>query len=159
MASHETGETFVLIEPGVLQVVPLLPSAIGTVASIKARGLADGEATPVVRTIGGEAMRPPSPINLMGEMLPDGALSLTWTRRSRLGWFTAEDVGPPLGESAERYRITLQVSAGTLTFESTQPALVVPADQIAGMTGSVTIEVVQIGDFAQSRPARLSLEF
>ena len=30
---------------------------------------------------------------------------------------------------------------------------------LAGMTGSATIEVVQIGDFAPSRPARLSIEF
>ena len=159
MSSHAAGEAFVLIEPGVLQVVTFLPSSIDISASIKARGLADGEAIPIECMIGGEARRPPSPIDLAAETLPDGALSLTWTRRSRSGWFTPEGVEPPLGESAERYRVTVQGSAGTPMFEVTGPELLVQVDQIAGMTGSVIIEVVQIGDFAQSRPARLSIEF
>ena len=40
---------------------------------------------------------------------------------------------------------------GTLTFTPPEPQLAVPAEALAGMTGTVTINVSQIGDFAESR--------
>ncbi len=103
-------------------------------------------------------MRPPSPTDLVGQMLADGSLSLSWTRRSRLGWTWPSTSEPPLGESTEKYIVTVAGSAESLTFEALQPQLVVPSGALAGMTGTVTIEVVQVGDFASSRPARLTIE-
>ena len=64
----------------------------------------------------------------------------------------------PLGESAERYRVTVEGSATTATFEAFEPRIVIPADALAGMTGTMTISVVQLGDFAQSRPATTFIE-
>jgi len=104
----------------------------------------------------GEAMRPPSPVDLRAEVQADGALSLEWTRRSRLGWNSSGE--PPLGESSERYRVTVQGSAATLTVQAQQPAVLISADSLGGMTGSVTITVIQQGDFAESRPAIATVE-
>ena len=113
---------------------------------------------PIERIVSGEAMRPPSPTDLAGEVLGDGSLSLAWTRRSRLGWMWPEGSEPPLGESAEKYKVTVQGDAGSLNFEAFQPGLIVPADALAGMTGTLTVDVVQVGDYASSRPATLVMD-
>ena len=63
----------------------------------------------------------------------------------------------PLGESSEKYRVSLQGSAGPMTFEAFEPHIAIPADALAGMTGTVTLSVVQVGDFAESRPATASV--
>jgi len=157
MSSHALGEPFVLISPASLQEILLPPLALGTSVSIMARGLADDNAIPIERTVTGEAMRPPSPIDLQAVSAPDGALSLTWTRRSRLGWMWPAGTEVPLGENSEKYRVTLEGSAGTLTFEVSEPQIAIPAQALTGMTGTITISVVQIGDFAESRPATVSL--
>ena len=101
-------------------------------------------------------MRPPSPVDLRAEVQVDGALSLIWTRRSRLWNWPGDE--PPLGENSERYRVTVQGSAATLTVQAQEPAVLIPADSLGGMTGTVTIIVVQMGDSAESRPATATAE-
>ena len=157
MGSHSAGEAFVLINPGALQEIALPPFAIGTSVSVSARGLADGQAAPVVRVVTGEAMRPPSPSDLAAVIAADGGLSVNWVRRSRLGWMWPAGTEVPLGESAERYRVDVQGSAGSLTFGALEPQITIPVEALTGMTGAVSINVVQIGDFAESRPATISL--
>lgn len=157
MVSRGLDERFVLLTPGALQEVTLLPSALGTSVSVKPRGLADDDAQSIERVATGEAMRPPSPIDLVAVIQSDGGLSHSWVRRSRLGWLWPAGTDLPLGESVERYRVVLEGSAGTLTFTPTEPQLVVPAEAMAGTSGTVTIEVVQVGDFAKSRPVTASV--
>ena len=156
MASHGSDEKFVLIRPGTLQEIALPPSAIGASISIRPRGLADDDLQPIESVVTGEAMRPPSPVDLQAEVQGDGGLSLTWTRRSRLGW-NWPSADPPLGESSERYRVTVEGSAATLTMAASEPRALVSADSLNGMTGLVTITVVQIGDFAESRPVTATI--
>jgi hypothetical protein len=157
IGSHAVGETFVLISPGTLREVVLPPFAIGSTISIKARGLADDEAVPVVMTVTGEAMRPPSPVDLVVQVAADGGLSATWTRRSRAGWMWPAGSEAPLGESSEKYRVTVQGSSATVTFEALEPQIAIAADALTGITGAVAVSVVQIGDFAQSRPVTASV--
>jgi hypothetical protein len=59
----------------------------------------------------------------------------------------------PLGESVERYR----VGVGTQTFEAFEPWIVIPAEALSGVTGTVTVRVVQVGDYAESRPVTTSI--
>ena len=75
-----------------------------------------------------------------------------------LGW-NWPSADPPLGESAERYRVTVQGSAATLTLAASEPRAVISADSLVGMSGSMTITVVQIGDFAESRPVTATITF
>jgi hypothetical protein len=157
MSSHAAGEAFVLIAAGALQEVALPPLAIGTSVSIRPRGLADDQAQPVQRILTGEAMRPPSPVDLQAIAEADGSLSVQWVRRSRLGWMWPTGSELPLGENAEKYRIALQGSAGTLTYESFEPRITIPAADLTGFAGVTTVSVVQVGDFAESRPAQVSV--
>jgi len=73
------------------------------------------------------------------------------------GWLWPVGEEPPLGESAEKYRVTVQGSAGPLMFEVNEPQIVIPANVLTGMEGAVTVSVVQIGDYAASRPATASI--
>jgi len=123
MNGHAPGEIFVLIQAGAVQELVLPRSAVGTSASVVALGLADQNALPIECEVSGEATRPPSPINLVGEILTDGSLSLAWKRRSRIGWTWPSTSEPPLGESAEKYMVTVSGSAGALSFETLQPEL------------------------------------
>lgn len=82
---------------------------------------------------------------------------MQWVRRSRLGWMWPAGSELPLGENAEKYRITVQGSAGTLTFEAFEPRIIIPAAELTGFAGAATVSVVQIGDFAESRPVEVSI--
>lgn len=63
----------------------------------------------------------------------------------------------PLGENAEKYRVTVQASAGILTLEAFEPRIIISAAELTGFSGTTTVTVVQIGDFAESRPVAVSI--
>ena len=102
-------------------------------------------------------MRPRRRSDLQAVLGAGASFELSWTPGSRLGWMWPQGTEVPLGESAERYRVTVQGSAGKLTFAVTEPHVSISADDLVGMTGTLAINVVQIGDFAESRPAATSV--
>ena len=62
-----------------------------------------------------------------------------------------------LSAKARNGRVTVQGSTATLTLAANEPRTLVSADGLNGMTGLVTITVVQIGDFAESRPVTATI--
>jgi hypothetical protein len=66
----------------------------------------------------------------------------------------------PLGEEREAYRVTVTGSFGTRTAEVVAPRFSYGAAQQAqdGASGSLTIEVVQLGSHAPSRAARIVVQ-
>lgn len=70
----------------------------------------------------------------------------------------AESMDAPLGESSERYRVTLEGSAATVEQEVATNAASFDAGQVTGVgAGPATVHVVQLGDYAASRPATLTI--
>jgi hypothetical protein len=64
----------------------------------------------------------------------------------------------PLSERIEQYRITLTSATSSSELVSNQGSLTVPAATVTPLgSGPTTIEVRQIGDFAASRPAQLTI--
>ncbi|HJR82770.1 MAG TPA: hypothetical protein VJ775_02475 [Sphingomicrobium sp.] len=53
--------------------------------------------------------------------------------------------------------MAVEGSATTVAFEAFEPRIVIPADALAGMTGTLAISVLQVGDYAESRPASTSI--
>ena len=98
------------------------------------------------------------PVNLIAELLDNGDVVLSWTRRSRLGFAWIDGIDAPLGEASELYRANLAGASQSLELAATEPALTIAAADLAALgAGNLSIEVRQIGDVAVSRPAQLTL--
>ena len=102
-------------------------------------------------------MRPPPPVHLRAERLANGDLALSWVRRSRNGWVWLSGSDTPLGEEIESYRLTLSGEGfGRGVTLATPAYLYTAAEQAAdGLEGPLTVEVVQLGTSAPSRPASI----
>jgi hypothetical protein len=152
-AGHATDEPFCLLQPLALQSIPLPSWAIGADVAASAAG---GAGTSVL--FAGEAVRPPSPVNLAAERQSNGGLVINWTRRSRQGFAWIDGVDAPLGEASEQYRVLLTGAAGTIEMTAQQPSLTVADVDLAPVgIGPAIIEVTQIGDLGASRPAQLNI--
>ncbi|HYG48114.1 MAG TPA: phage tail protein [Allosphingosinicella sp.] len=155
--SHAPGEPFALIEAESLAGIEAPLGALGGEARLIAGGLGDPDGVAAARAVTGEALRPPSPVHLRAEARPNGDLALSWVRRSRNGWVWLSGSDTPLGEESESYRLTLSGAGFERRVILSAPAyLYSAAEQAAdGLAGPLTIEVVQLGTSAPSRPASI----
>ncbi len=105
----------------------------------------------------GETRRPPSPVHLRAIRQANGDIAIAWVRRSRAGWAWTSGADTPLGEEHERYLVRLASGGASRLAETEVAAFTYPAaDQAADdMALPITIEVVQLGSNAASRPARI----
>ena len=143
---------FCLLKPGTFQAVTLPDWTIGADVSATVAGQT-GSAL-----LGGESLRPVSPVNLSAVTGLSGELVLRWTRRSRLGLAWLGGVDAPLGESSELYRVALTGPLAAVELEASQPELTVDTAMLATIgAGPVIIRVRQVGDLLASRPAELNI--
>ncbi len=157
MAGHAVGDRFVLIEADSLLAWDVPVAKIGAELSVIASGVGDGAGVEAGVALTGRNVRPPAPVHLRLERLPDGTLRFGWARRSRIGWSWIDGADAPLGEENERYRLTIQPSVGlSRTVETWAPVYDYdPAQQAvdgSGAATSVTIHVRQIGSLAAALP-------
>ena len=158
MLEHVAGEAFAMIDPSSLQSLELPLEALGTEIAVAALGLADADPVPVREIASGEALRPPSPVRLSAEMDAVGELQVRWVRRSRAGWAWLDAIEAPVGESIERYRVRVGGSANAFIVETTTPEIRLTAAQLAALgPGIATVTVTQLGDYAESRAASISI--
>ena len=153
IGAHTAGEQFCLIEADKVQSVPLPFSAIGSTVTAADRASAS---TSIAVT--GESVKPWTPVHLTAVINGNGTLSLSWTRRSRAGAFWLDAVDVPIGESREQYRVTLTGSSASAEFTCGEPVLTIGAAEVATLgSGPAQADVRQVGDWAVSRPAQLSI--
>ena len=152
-AAHGVGDVFCLIRPGTLQPIMLPSWSLGSTISASSNG---GASTST--QLQGEALRPPSPVNLAAQRQPNGDLSVTWTRRSRQGFAWVDGIDAPLGEAREQYRVVISGSENGLESMVDEPVLVIADAVLSDLgTGPALIDVRQIGDFTASRPAQIGI--
>lgn len=153
MDGHAAGEGFAMIKADALRPIEIALASLGAAVSVQAKGLGDGTAGAIAsRVAGGEALRPPSPAHLTANRRSDDGLDLRWVRRSRSGWAWLDSVEAPIGESAEFYHARVTGPAASIELQSATPGASLSAAEVAALgTGSVTVTVSQIGDFAASR--------
>lgn len=157
-SSHSVGEPFVLLSQSAIRAISLPPGTAGTEVRVTAYGIGDGEGTSASRISEGESLRPPAPVHLRVATGAGGELDVRWVRRSRLGWAWSDGVDAPVGESRELYRVRVEAGANVLEVETGEPRAQFGSAAVAGLgSASASISVVQIGDFAISRPAVLTL--
>lgn len=156
MAAHGPDEAFMLIGAESMRAVDPPLAALGGEARMLAAGIGDGpDGVLALRTISGEAVRPPSPVHLAAETLANGDISLSWVRRSRRGWVWLDGGDVPLGEESEAYRLSVRGDGFERSVTLAEPRyLYTAAEQAAdGATGTLVIEVAQLGTVAMSRSA------
>ena len=150
---HSAGEQFCLLQGNMVRDVALPASAIGSTVTA-----ADRDGASISAEVTGESVRPWTPVNLAAVIETEGDLSLTWTRRSRMGSAWLDGVDVPVGESREQYRVTLVGTLASLEFTCDEPALTIPAVSLAAIgPGAAQVEARQSGDWAASRPAQLTI--
>jgi hypothetical protein len=153
-ARHEPGELFCMLAPNTLRSIAIPPWARGSTVIATAR---DGATASL--DFSAESVRPLSPIALSAATNPDGSLSLGWSRRSRAGFAWLDEVDTPIGENREQYLVTIAGAAGAfeMTTDASNAAIAL-ADVSSLGSGAATIEVRQLGDWAASRPAQLTID-
>jgi hypothetical protein len=158
--THQIGEDFALIEAASIRSIELpAGAAAGTPVMLLASGVADDEPAAAGRIATGEALRPPSPVHLRAEAVPDGGVLISWVRRSRLGWGWASGSDTPLGEESERYEIELAGSGGTRRAEVTESRFTYDAAaRAADGPGPILATVVQLGTNGRSHSASINFE-
>jgi hypothetical protein len=155
---HSAGESFCLIASASLMPLDLPLEALGSVIHVRANGIGDADASSTDAVVTGEVLRPPSPVHVRTSRTADGGLGLSWTRRSRVGWVWLDGVDAALGESVERYVVRLEGTASSLTVETGEAALTLTSEQLGALGfGPAQLSIVQVGDYATSRPATASL--
>jgi hypothetical protein len=158
---HAPGEPFVLLDASALVALDAPLAAIGAAVRVQPHGVGDdAEAAAAVRTFAGEGLRPPAPVHLNAAAQPDGALLLSWVRRSRGGWLWMSGSDTPLGEEREAYRVTIAGAAGgARTVETSEPSFAYAAADRAADAAAfpLTVKVAQLGTTAASREAVLTI--
>jgi len=160
-ASHVEHEQFALIDAEALVPLDVPAVAVGTDARVIATGIGDGpEGVSAIRHLTGEGLRPPAPVHLAADTSVDGDIAIAWVRRSRQGWTWLSGADTPLGEEQEKYRVTISGAGSTRSVETGEARYVYTSGLRAadGNGGPLSIAVTQLGTYAASRPAVLTVD-
>lgn len=82
----------------------------------------------------------------------DHDVTLSWIRRSRLGWRWIDGGDAPLGEAVERYQLRIQPSTGEVQIVERDAATFMLSAAMRA-SGPVVVEIRQAGDHGLSPPA------
>jgi hypothetical protein len=113
-------------------------------------GLGDGTVQTLVSQL--RTLRPYAPVHIAGARDGSNNLTLTWTRRTRLGGHWQDLIDVPLGENSEAYEVDILDGGSvirTITGLSSPTAEYTAVQQAAdGLTPGdpVTMEVFQLSD-------------
>ena len=144
------GTTFVLLD-GAVQQLPLPSSARGRAKHYRigpaSRSYDDPSYVHRIEVSLGTGLRPYRPVHLSARRRSDGAVEVTWFRRTRVDGDSWLGTDVPLGEEGEAYVVRIY-DAGALAREAETSSSVyryTEADQASdGVAGALTIEVAQV---------------
>ena len=157
---HETDEPVLLLDRSSLISLESVPDT-GRIVML-ASGIGDVDPATAGCVIGGLAVRPLSPVHLAAERQADGALRLSWIRRSREGWNWPDGIETPLGEEREAYRLIVTPDRGARWHvELERPEALFSASQLATLRTQgatrLSCEITQLGRMAASLPSAMNI--
>lgn len=135
IGTSEAGDTFVLLSGNGIVRLPLQSSEIGVSRLYRpvSIGTTFSSSDQQEFTGEGEALETFSPVHITGERDDDGNLTITWTRRGRIGQELRSGADIPLSEETEEYEVdilepgspdtvsrTLEVTTTTATYTAAQ---------------------------------------
>jgi hypothetical protein len=161
VAGHAAGERFVLLD-GRVERQPMANNMIGLARHYKAVTFGDSLSNTAVETFSytGIALKPYSPVHVQGARDGSGNLTISWTRRARLGGNWQDGIDVPLNELSEAYEVEI-LDAGsvvrTLSGVSSPTIIYTAAHQVADFgaaQSSVTAQIYQLsGIIGRGYPA------
>ncbi len=107
------------------------------------RPFSDRYFTTVSAAFGHRALMPYAPVHLRARALADGALELSWIRRTRVDGDAWDGVEVPLGEEREAYAIELRAPDGALLHaaQTETPSLTLSGPTVTTIFGAMPSEV------------------
>jgi hypothetical protein len=161
MALHSVEEVFVILDDAP---VLLDQAVVGPATGTEILALGRGDREPVTSAIAspGATLQPLAPVHGRIEMLPDGTLELSWTRRARGSFAWNDGVEVPLNEQAEGYLVAFGPPENPVAvWDRPEPRLnLLPTEQDA-LTSSAPGEAFYIrqrGTHALSEPLILAFQ-
>lgn len=160
VASHQTGERFVLLDGSS---VLLDPDAVGSVPGTLIAAIGLGDVSPATASVAlrGIGFRPLAPVHGRATPLPGGALRLSWVRRARGAWLWDDGVETPLNEQTEAWTITYgSAAAPVASWQTASAELTLSAAELAALLAAApgqAFRVAQRGDRGVSEPLTISL--
>ncbi|MFZ5610168.1 MAG: phage tail protein [Pseudomonadota bacterium] len=139
IAGHLAGERFVLLDRTSIVAINATLAQVGETRRYKAVGpneaLINAGETPFTFTAAN--LRPLAPVHVRGRRQADGAISISWIRRSRAGAAWIDGADAPLAEESEAYDLEILNGATVArSYATTTPqALYSAADQLSDFGG------------------------
>ncbi len=154
MDGHAASETFALLDARALKAIPFPIEMLGSSIAVRAHGPGDLVDPPwVTRAANGEAMRPLSPAQLRAVLAPDGSLTVSWVRRSRMAWGWIDEIESPPDPSLQGYRVRVARASLVIERDCEGEQATFSAAEVASLgSGPVEVHVRQIGSLLLSRP-------
>ncbi len=151
VGTHAAGERFVLLD-GRLTRQTMANNVIGLSRHYKpvTFGSSLSETAAQSFAYGGIALKPYSPVHIMGERDGSDNLTISWVRRTRLGGDWQDGIDVPLNETAERYEVDIMDGSDvmrTISGLSSPTASYSAAEQTADFgsaQASVDVRVYQL---------------
>lgn len=156
-AGTEAGADFIIIEEPLVQVDV---TRVGDATSLAAIGLVDAE--PVVATIINPRLGliPLSPVHPSAALQGNGAMHLSWCRRSRGSWKWQDQIDVPLNEQTQAYIVGIgNTDMPLLHWRTIEPFLQIDATtwtQLLTTHPAAPVWVRHVGTHAASLPLHLT---
>ncbi len=146
--AHAIGDDVLLLRPGTYASLEANVEQSGAEARLTMM-VPDGTSTESLITIEGLATRPWSPVH-PDWRIDDNGLTMSWSRRSRLGLAWLDSVDVPLDASRERYRIRLRGDGSTWFETEVESCSVSLLHAELARLGAMPweCEIRQLGDYA-----------
>jgi hypothetical protein len=151
MATHQPGETVLVLDPATLARVSSLDEA-GIERLYRTVSIGGDPSLPDAIGFTNEAMslKPFAPVHIQGSRNGTGDLAITWVRRTRHGGAWRDLVDVPLNEASETYEVDVLDGTGAVvrTLAGSTPAVTYTADaqttDFGAPQSSISIAVYQL---------------
>jgi hypothetical protein len=151
MATHQPGETVLLLDPATLTRVSSLDEA-GIERLYRTVSIGGDPSLPDVIGFTNEAtsLKPYAPVHIRGSRNGAGDLTITWVRRTRYGGAWRDLVDVPLNEASEAYEVDVLDGTGAVvrTLAGSTPVVIYTADDqttdFGAPQSSIDIAVYQL---------------
>lgn len=156
MNSHAANEMVVLLEPSTIRKTYDDISELNNIKFWKAIGIGQSvygtSASTAINT--GISLKPWAPVNIVGVRDGGNDLTISWNRRSRIGYEWNNYIDVPIGESVYEFKVEILDASGanvrTIQVFSAESAIYTSAQQTTDFGGPQALVLVRVSQLSES---------